>query len=306
MRIGFLSRFDRERIDFARRHGFGCVELIAKPDDAFLPAQAGWQGRAADVKAAYAEAGLRISCIGGPWVNHLDADPGVAARHAEYMRHCMLLAVELGVGTVGAFAGRVMGQDLEASLPPFKRVWSEHARFAESHGLRIAFESCPMGAFHSPFGGNNCICTPAMWDRCFDAVPSPALGIEWDASHLVAQFIDPLANLRRYGDRVYHVHAKDAKIYRDVADRYGIYHTGAIEHCFPGLGDCDWGQIVKELLRSGYRGDLNIEGWHDAVYRDPPASAHPAAQGATPAAAKLEDQGLLISLRHLGQFVDGQ
>ena len=33
MRIGFLSKFDRERIAFMRQHGFGSVELLVGPDE---------------------------------------------------------------------------------------------------------------------------------------------------------------------------------------------------------------------------------------------------------------------------------
>jgi sugar phosphate isomerase/epimerase len=293
MRIGFLSGFDRERIAFMTRHGFGSVELLVGPEEDFLPGRDGWKDRAVSVKAAYDEAGIRISCIGGFYVNHMDADSGVAERHHQQVRNVITLARQMGVPLVAGFAGRIMGQELEASLPRFGELWGEHARFAEDHGVRIAFEHCPMGAFHSPFGGINCICTPAMWDRCFDAVRSEAIGIEWDASHLLCQFIDPVLNIRQYGSRIFHIHAKDAKVYRDVVDRYGIYHPGAMEHCFVGLGDANWAAIVKELVRAGYTGDLNIEGWHDAVYRD-----HEHGQ-------KLEDLGLLISLRHLSALVDG-
>lgn len=293
MRIGFISGYSQERIGFMSKHGFGCVELAVGPDADFLPGKDGWKDKAAGVKAAYDAAGIRISCLAGFYVNHMDADPAVAKRHAEHVRNVILLAEHIKVPVVGGFAGRIVNEDLEKSLPKFKEIWGEHARFAEGHGVKIAFEHCPMGQFHSPFGGINCVATPAMWEKCFDAVPSEVLGIEWDASHLMCQLIDPVLNVRQYGKRIYHIHAKDAKIYRDIMDRYGIYHPGAIEHCFVGLGDADWAAIVKELLRVGYKGDLNIEGWHDSVYRDHENGP------------KLEDAGLLVSLRHLSQFVDG-
>ncbi len=293
MRIGFLSNFDRERIAFMRQHGFGSVELLVGPDEPFLPGHDGWQAKAAEIHYAFDEAGVRISCIGGFYVNHMDADAAKSEHHRQHVRHCITLAREMEVPVVAGFAGRIVGQDLEASLPRFRELWGEHARFAEDHGVRIAFEHCPMGAYHSPFGGINCICTPAMWERCFNEVPSAALGIEWDASHLLCQLIDPVVNLRQWGSRIFHVHAKDAKVYRDVLDRYGIYHGGAIEHCFVGLGDASWPQIVKELVRAGYRGDLNIEGWHDAVFRNHDEQR------------PYEDWGLLIAQHHLAPLVDG-
>ncbi|HSW44149.1 MAG TPA: sugar phosphate isomerase/epimerase [Phycisphaerae bacterium] len=294
MRIGFISVFDRERIAFARQHGFTCVELHARHQDPHVPGHEGWKDRTAEIKAAYDEAGIRISCLAGFYCNHMDADPAVARSNFEHVRNVIRLARELRVPVVAGFAGRIVGEDLEASLPAFTKIWSEHARAAEDAGVKIAFEHCPMGRFHSPFGGNNCFCTPAMWERCFDAVPSEALGIEWDASHLVCQMIDPVVNLRQFGRRVHHVHAKDARVYRDVVDRYGMYHPGATEHCFPGLGDSGWGTIVKELRRAGYHGDLNIEGWHDQVFRNHPEGP------------QLENLGLLVALRHLSQFVDGE
>ncbi len=294
MRVGFLSKFDPERIGFMKQHGFGSVELLAGPDDTFVPGHDGWQEQAERVKNAYAREDIRISCIGGFYVNHMDADPRIARKHAEYVRNVITLARFMDVPVVAGFAGRVLNEDLEQSVKPFQAIWSEHARFAEDHGIRIAFEHCPMGRFHGPFGGINCICTPLMWERCFEAVPSAALGLEWDPSHLVGQFIDPIMNIRHWGQRVYHVHAKDAHVYRHVLEQYGIYHWGAIEHCFPGLGDCDWGLLIKELRRMGYHGDLNIEGWHDTVFN----SHHDDRP-------RLEDTGLLIALRHLTPFVDG-
>ncbi len=293
MRLGFMTRWDPQRLAFARQHGFGCVELIVDPDGSFFPGHDGWQSRAAEVKDAFHHADVRISCLAGFYVNHLDNDPLVAAAHRDRVRNTILLAETMQVPVVAGFAGRVVNAELEASLPRFKEVWSDHARFAEDHGVRIALEHCPMGAFHGPCGGINCICTPAMWDRCFDAVPSPALGLEWDPSHLVCQMIDPVANLTRYADRVCHVHVKDARIDRLRLARDGLYHPGVVEHCFAGLGDTDWRLVIKELYRAGYGGDLNIEGWHDAVFRDHPDG---------PA---LEDRGLLISLRHLQPYIDG-
>jgi sugar phosphate isomerase/epimerase len=291
MRIGFMTQHDPERIGFAKKNGFGCVELIVRQQTDYLAGRDGWQDKAAAVRADFDAAGLRISCIAGFYLNHMDADPQVAAAHARQVRDTILLAEHLRVPVVAGFAGRVMGEDLEASVTRFKQIWSEHAKFAADRGIKIAFEHCPMGKFNSPFGGINCICTPDMWDRCFDAVSSDALGLEWDPSHLVCMVIDPIENVKRYGRRIFHVHAKDAKVNRDVVERFGMYYPGATEHCFPGLGDTDWGQAIKELRRAGYAGDLNIEGWHDAVYRNHENGP------------QLEDTGLLLAKRHLEQFV---
>ncbi|UCD28009.1 MAG: sugar phosphate isomerase/epimerase [Planctomycetota bacterium] len=294
MRIGFLNKFNPERITFMKKHGFGCTELSIGPDDPFIPGKDGWKDKAAQVKTAYDRAGIRISCLAGFYDNHMDPNPNVAKQHREHVRNSIKLAQYMGVPVVAGFAGRVMDGWIDNSIKRFKEIWSEHAKFAEDHGIKIAFENCPMGWFHTPFFGNNCICTPEMWSKCFNAVPSEALGLEWDPSHLICQFIDPELNVREFARKIFHVHGKDAKVYHDKLDRFGMFSGNAIEHCFPGLGDSNWGTIIKELRRAGYNGDINIEGWHDSTFRNHKNGP------------KLENLGLLIAKRHLEQFVDGE
>jgi sugar phosphate isomerase/epimerase len=36
----------------------------------------------------------------------------------------------------------------------------------------------------------------------------------------------------------------------------------------PGFGDTDWTRVVSKLRLAGYRGTIDIEGWHDPVYRE--------------------------------------
>ena len=93
------------------------------------------------------------------------------------------------------------------------------------------------------------------------AVPSDALGLEWDPSHLICQLIDPVINIRRYGRKIFHVHAKDARIDRERLDDVGVlacpneYHTPKL----PGLGDVDWGRFFGALTDVGYDGPVCVE-----------------------------------------------
>jgi len=286
-----MTAYEPSRLEFARELGCGSAELRVASGCGFFPGDADWKARATEVKVAFEDRDLRISCLAAFYVNHMQRERAVEAR--KLVRDSIRLAEHLGVSVVAGFAGRVLDAPLEDSIKPFKKLWSQHAKFAEAHGVKIAFENCPMGPMHLPPGGTNCMCTPAMWEACFDAVPSEALGLEWDPSHLICQFIDPIVNLRRFGDRAYHVHAKDAHVNRDLLARHGVYRRGVIEHCMPGLGDTDWGLCIKELIRQGYDGDLNIEGWHDQVFRDHRDGSE----------RRLEDTGLAIGIRHLQQFI---
>jgi sugar phosphate isomerase/epimerase len=305
MRIGFLSAFDQERIDFAKKWGFDSVELLTgyfSDAPEYMPGKPDWQSRADAVKATYDAAGIRISCLGAFYMNPMD--PKIEEAAKETVRNSILLAEYWGVSAVAGFAGRVMDVPLEESLPKYKEIWGEHAKFADDHGVRIAFEHCPMGRYHTPVGGINCVCTPDMFERCFNAVESEALGLEYDPSHLIGLHCDPVKTIIRFGSRIYHVHAKGAKINTVNEAAYGIWHEDTCEHCMPGFGDEDWGDIIKELRRTGYHGDLNIEGWHDLVFRNQKDTPPPdIKQQDRPAVAPdLEDAGLVIAMRHLRQW----
>jgi sugar phosphate isomerase/epimerase len=183
-------------------------------------------------------------------------------------RDCIDAAASFGCDVVCGFAGRVRGRPVPESMERFHEVFTPLAERAGWHGVRIAFENCPMGGTWKT-GDWNIAFHPAAWELMFESVPSPVLGLEWEPCHQMCQLIDPMPQLRQWVDRIYHVHGKDAKIYRDVIDRCGV--QGPEEFAFhkhPGLGESNWARIVEELRKGGFRGSIDIEGWHDDVYRD--------------------------------------
>ncbi len=65
-----------------------------------------------------------------------------------------------------------------------------------------------------------------------------------------------------------HIHGKDATIRQNIIDKHGISGPEQyVWHRTPGFGDSNWTDIISELRRFGYRGNIDIEGWHDPVYR---------------------------------------
>ena len=55
----------------------------------------------------------------------------------------------------------------------------------------------------------------------------------------------------------------------DRIRRRGILGAAPVGyHRTPGFGDSDWTAIISELRRVGFEGSIDIEGWHDPVYRD--------------------------------------
>lgn len=166
------------------------------------------------------------------------------------------------------FAGVVEGAPVDESMARYKEVYSEMAKIAEDNGVKIAFENCDMrGTWEDPKW--NIAHSPHAWEMMFDAVPSKAIGLEWEPCHQMVSLIDPIANLRQWVDRVYHVHGKDATIGWDVIRKDGI--RGGKEyvwHRTPGFGDTNWSDVITILRQGGFQGAIDIEGWHDPIYKD--------------------------------------
>jgi sugar phosphate isomerase/epimerase len=82
--------------------------------------------------------------------------------------------------------------------------------------------------------------------------------------------IDPLRFISEFGDRISHVHAKDAEIYEDLLYDFGNLQTatqatpmqfGSYQwrYCIPGHGAARWGLILRMLKDAKYSGMVSIE-----------------------------------------------
>lgn len=108
--------------------------------------------------------------------------------------------------------------------------------------------------------GVNIAYTPEHWDKMFDAVPSPALGLEFDPSHLCWQGIDYLWAVRQYADRIYHIHAKDTEILVERRNQCGNLAPGGWwRYRIPGWGEINWTKFISALCEIGYAGGIAIE-----------------------------------------------
>ena len=177
-------------------------------------------------------------------------------------------AHDFGAELVSGFTGRLRGKSIPESLPRFEEVWGELVKRAEDRGVRLALENCSMeGNWQA--GDWNLAHHPESWQLLFDAVPSQNLGLEWEPCHQMIALIDPLPQLREWTPKIFHVHGKDATIHWDTVRRFGIGGSKPFAfHRTPGFGDSNWVEIISELRRGGFKGCIDIEGWHDPVYRD--------------------------------------
>jgi sugar phosphate isomerase/epimerase len=243
-------------------HGFESFSLTFGNDDVDIDLQA----LAKRVASVLERSGVVISSL-GVFGNPLGSTPT-----DEKLRNLFIRAIEtahlFGTNVVAGFAGRVPGASIPDSIPRFREIFGTIAQRAADCGVRIAFENCTMGG-NWWTGDWNIAHNPDAWELMFDALPVDNIGLEWEPCHQLVQLIDPIPQLRKWAKKVFHLHGKDATIRWDVIREHGI--QGNVPWCFhrtPGFGDTNWADIISELRLAGFRGSIDIEGWHDPVYRD--------------------------------------
>jgi sugar phosphate isomerase/epimerase len=210
--------------------------------------------------------GAVVSCL-GVFGNPLGVKP-VDEETRQAWERCIDAAPAFGCDLVCGFAGRVVDVPIDQSIPRFKEVFGTLAHRAADRGVRIAFENCEMGGTWAA-GDWNIAQTPFCWEMMFDAVPMDNLGLEWEPCHQMVKLIDPMPQLRKWAKRIFHLHGKDATVMWDVVREYGINGPKPIAfHRTPGFGDSNWRDIITELRLAGFKGSIDIEGYHDPVYRE--------------------------------------
>jgi len=203
----------------------------------------------------------------GIFGNPLEEDEN-AAQTREAWEQCIDHAREFGTDLVCGFAGRLRDRPVPKSMERYRQVFGPLAKHAADQGVRIAFENCPMDGTWDR-GDWNIAFNPAAWDLMFNELDADNIGLEWEPCHQMTQLIEPLPQLKKYLPKIFHVHGKDATIHPDVLREFGVFGpVPVVEHRHPGFGDSNWTDIISELRRGNYTGTIDIEGWHDPVYKD--------------------------------------
>ena len=96
----------------------------------------------------------------------------------------------------------------------------------------------------------------------------PAFGFNFDPSHFIWQMVDPVKFIRKFPDRIFHVHMKDAALQLDGENGilgshlpFGDYRRGW-EFRSVGRGDVNFEEIIRALNDIKYNGPLSVE-WED-------------------------------------------
>lgn len=303
MKIGLVSAiledYDfKKMINTVSEIGYECVEVACWPKAKAERRYAGvshidvanlGDKEAEEILSYCKEKNVEISSLAF-YPNTMDGNLEKRAANIEHLYKVIDASKKLGINLVTTFIGRDQTKTVEENLELVKEIWIPIVRYAEEKKVRIAIENCPMLFDGDQWpGGQNLMTTPVIWRKVFDILDSDYIGINYDPSHFVWQMIDYIQPLYEFKDKIFHVHYKDIKIYKDKLESCGImaYPLEYMSPKLPGLGDVDWGKYVSALTDIGYDGYTCIE-VEDKAFED--------------SKEKVENS-LILSKRYLEQFV---
>lgn len=303
MELGFVSAILADlnfenMIDFASENKFSCVEVMCWPRGKAERRYAGVThidvNELTDEKILYINEyikskGIEISGL-GYYPNPLDPDIEKREVYINHIKKIIRGANKLGIENVNTFIGKDKNKTIEENFKTFKEVWTPLVKFAEDNNVKVAIENCPMFFTKDEWpGGNNLASTPAIWRRMFSEIPSKNFGLNYDPSHLLWQQIDYIKPIYEFKDKIFHVHIKDAKVFKDKVNEVGVLATPLEFHApkLPGLGDINWGKFISALNDIRYKGYVCIE-VEDRAFE-----------------ANLEDRknSVVLSKRYINQFI---
>jgi len=275
MQLGFVSAILPELslgdvLAFAREERFSCIEVMCWPVGKAERKFAGvthvdvtdfTQARADEVNELCKTHQVSLSAL-GYYPNLLDPDAETASVALAHLKKVIAAAPLLGLDTVTTFVGKNWKLSVEENWPRFLEVWRPLIKFAEDHGVKIGIENCPMFFTTDEWpGGKNLMTTPAIWRRAFEDIASASFGLNFDPSHFALQFMEPASALHEFKDKLFHLHAKDVKIYRERLNQVGIFAPPLQWHQprLPGYGEINWAAFMATVMETGYDGPLCIE-----------------------------------------------
>ena len=239
-------------------------------------------------------AGLGISSL-AYYDNNLDADENKRAFINRHLLRCIDYAALLGVPSVGTFVWRDYTKSVEKNFDLFEKVFVPIVEYAAERNVQVVIENCPMDSWQISGMPGTISFSPELWDEMFRRVPHANFGLNYDPSHMYLMKMDYLSPIRQFGDRIFHVHAKDGLIDDKKFAYYGVYNrqlgrelTNGFWTCkIPGHGGVDFVEFFEQLASVGYNGTVSIE------LEDPQFEG-------SPEAAK---KGLLLSKEYLQPFI---
>ncbi|AEC03008.1 sugar phosphate isomerase/epimerase family protein [Parasphaerochaeta coccoides] len=149
---------------------------------------------------------------------------------------------------------------IEHGFQLIKELWTPIFDVFDEQGVLFALEVHPTEIAFDYYTTRRLL---SVFDR------RPALGLNFDPSHLVWQGVNEVTFARDFADRIYHVHMKDVKMNKhENAGILGSFlpfgdSRRAWNFVSVGHGDVDFDGIIRVLNEAGYAGPLSVE-WEDS------------------------------------------
>ena len=246
-KLGVLGQYSPSNLEFVKSQGFTSMQLRLDPNQS--------DSALATIKDTIQRSGLHISSLAVDG-NHIDPDLAKRDKQIAYTQQCLEMCGKLGIPNIGGQSGTIKGAPLAQQVDEIVKVYTEkYFPLCERNNVRILWE---------PYaGGPNIATGPVGWEALFKAFhDSPHVGLQFDPSHLVWQFMDPVAAAREFATKIYDVHLKDTEVLWHVVHRAGIQpvdNSRWWRFRLPGNGSVDWKGFFAVLAEVGYTGAMNIE-----------------------------------------------
>jgi sugar phosphate isomerase/epimerase len=290
-RLGVLGPFTPANVQFAKEHGFTNM-ILGSSRKSTLDASSMTEADIQKVKETLQSAPMHVSAF-QVTQNHIDPDAAKRAHENEYFVKAIELAGKLGVPYVGTASGKDASKPFKQQVDEIVRVYNEkYFRACETNHVRILWEPWPEGP--------NIATSPVGFEALLKGFgDSPYVGLQYDPSHLVRQFMDPIQTARDFVDKIYDVHLKDTEILWPVVRAGGINPVNGASwwrYRIPGMGSINWREFFSVLQDVGYTGAMSVE-QEDPLYG---ADNNPG-----PDFSDEFKMGFIMAKRYLNQYVPG-
>jgi sugar phosphate isomerase/epimerase len=288
-RLGVLGRYTPNNVAFAHTQGFTNMILDGGPRST-LDAAKMTDAEIDSVKTVLQKNEMHVSAL-QITVNHIDPNPEKRERTNDYFVKAIGLAGKLGVPYIGTASGKDTSKPFEQQIDDIVRLYNEkYFRPCESNRVRILWEPWPEGP--------NLATSPVGFAALFKGFDnSPYVGLQYDPSHLVRQFMDPIQTARDFVDKIHDVHLKDTEILWPVLRAGGINPVNGADwwrYRIPGMGSINWREFFSILQDVGYNGAMSVE-QEDPLYG---ADNNPG-----PDFSDEFQMGFIMAKRYLSQYV---
>lgn len=253
-KLGVLGTYTPANVAFANANGFTNMILSCGPRST-LDANTITDAQIADVKNTLALKQMHVSAF-QITSNHIDPNEERRARTNSYFVKAIELAGKLGVPYIGTASGKDPAKSFEQQVDDIVRTYNEkYFAACEKNHVRILWEPWPEGP--------NIATSPVGFAALFKGFgDSPYVGLQYDPSHLVRQFMDPIQTARDFVSYIYDVHLKDTEILWPVLHAGGINPVNKANwwrYRIPGMGSINWREFFTVLQDVGYTGAMSIE-----------------------------------------------